>query len=108
MERLKAAGRAFVGKIPPHAWLETYWLWSIFVKYRKHAARKYQHFVEGVTWDSPENPGKNLIGGKLPGSTELVDRAKSTFLYKTGAMEKHHSLQALPEVSIGLVIKGSQ
>jgi hypothetical protein len=81
-----------IDKTPKLVWLETDWLWSRFNRQRRRAACNDQLFVEEAAWDSLENPAKDLIGGMRLGRTEFVDRVKSTFLSKTGAMEKHHAL----------------
>ncbi len=82
--------RAFIGKSPTPAWLETNWLLSLFGKQKKRAARSYQLFVEGTDWNSLENPGKGLVGGVVLGSTDFVNWVKSTLLPKPGATVRNH------------------
>lgn len=97
----------FIGKRKGESWLETDWLLSLFGNSPKAASKIYRSYVENIDLDEVKNPGTDVVGGLVLGSTEFVAWIKETFLSKKTHQKEIPQLKKLkPGIELESVVKG--
>jgi REP element-mobilizing transposase RayT len=97
---------AFIGKRKAPEWLETEWLLSQFGRTTRTAGKNYRDFVEGIEIEKLVNPGRDLVGGFILGSSEFVGRVKEMYLSSQIEEKEIPQLKKLkPRIEVRAIIR---